>query len=101
MNYPNCIRAMLMKVFTKLALVALFTTGWDQIVAAASVTREPYLQMGTPTSVVVRWRTDSATDSRVRFGPTPDSLTSFVHNATVTTEHEVNVSGLSPETQYF
>ena len=32
-------------------------------VEAASVTRGPYLQMGTSTSVAVRWRTDAATDS--------------------------------------
>ncbi|HZO85622.1 MAG TPA: LamG domain-containing protein, partial [Verrucomicrobiae bacterium] len=30
----------------------------------ASITRGPYLQLGTPHSVVVRWRTDAATDSR-------------------------------------
>src|SRR5215216_4597697 len=32
------------------------------------VTRGPYLQSGTPASVIVRWRTDTATDSRVRYG---------------------------------
>ncbi len=32
------------------------------------VTRGPYLQLGTPNSVVVRWRTNVPTDSRLRFG---------------------------------
>src|SRR6185436_9937865 len=49
----------------------------------------------------VRWRTDTATDSRVRFGASPTSLTAFANNATVTTEHEVAVTGLTPDTQYF
>ena len=35
---------------------------------AITVIRGPYLQMGTPTTVVLRWRTDSDTDSCVRFG---------------------------------
>src|SRR5437867_5312001 len=63
--------------------------------SAATVTRGPYLQTGTPNSVVVRWRTDSATDSSVRYGPAPGSLTSSQGNSTVTTEHEINVTLLS------
>lgn len=47
---------------------------------AASVTRGPYLQMGTPTSVVVRWRTDVVTDSRVTYGTAPDNLISSVQD---------------------
>jgi Calcineurin-like phosphoesterase/Purple acid Phosphatase, N-terminal domain/Fibronectin type III domain len=90
-----------LKTLGSLALLGALVAGWNQTVAAATVTRGPYLQMGTPTSTVVRWRTDSATDSRVRYGNAPASLTSFAGNATVTTEHEVNVSGLSPDTQYY
>ncbi len=56
---------------------------------AASVTRGPYLQIGTPNSTIVRWRTNVATDSRVSFGTTQGSLTSVVDNAAQTTEHEV------------
>src|SRR6185436_10920758 len=69
--------------------------------SSASVTRGPYLQIGTPNSTIVRWRTNVATDSRVSFGTTQGSLTSVVDNATQTTEHEVLVSGLSPATKYF
>jgi hypothetical protein len=65
------------------------------------VTRGPYLQLGTPTSVTVRWRTDVATDSRVRFGPSPASLTSVADNPTVTTEHQVNVTGLLTDGLYY
>jgi acid phosphatase type 7 len=68
---------------------------------SASVTRGPYLQTGTPNSTVVRWRTNVATDSRVSIGTTQGSLTSNFDNATLTTEHEVIVSGLSPATKYF
>ena len=68
---------------------------------SASVTRGPYLQIGTPNSTIVRWRTNVATDSRVSFGTTQGSLTSVADNPTQTTEHEVLVSGLSPATKYF
>src|SRR5829696_4023475 len=69
--------------------------------SSASVTRGPYLQIGTPNSTVVRWRTNVATDSRVSFSTTQGSLTSVADNSTQTTEHEVLVSSLSPATKYF
>jgi len=69
--------------------------------SSASVTRGPYLQIGTPNSTTVRWRTNVATDSRVSFGTTQGSLTSVADNPTQTTEHEVLVTGLSPATKYF
>jgi hypothetical protein len=68
---------------------------------AAAVVRGPYLQVGTPTSVVVRWRTDVATDSRVSYGAAVGSLTSTVDDPALTTEHVVTVSGLAPDTKYF
>ncbi|MGH9461292.1 MAG: fibronectin type III domain-containing protein, partial [Vicinamibacteria bacterium] len=78
-------------------LVAAFATNAE----AASVTRGPYLQSGTDTSVVVRWRTDIATDSRVRYGDAPGNLTSFVDLPTVSREHEVTLENLSPDTVYY
>jgi phosphodiesterase/alkaline phosphatase D-like protein len=68
---------------------------------AATVTRGPYLQLGTSSSIVVRWRTDSATDSEVRYGPAPGSLTFSANNSTTTTEHEMKLSGLAPDSQYY
>ena len=65
------------------------------------VSRGPYLQMGSPTNVVVRWRTDGATDSRVRYGTNLNNLSSVVNDSTLTTEHELNLIGLSPDTTHF
>jgi hypothetical protein len=69
--------------------------------AAAQVTRGPYLQNGSASAVTVRWRTQTATNSRVRYGTTQGSLGSFVDHATVTTEHEVRLTGLAANTKYF
>jgi acid phosphatase type 7 len=70
-------------------------------VADANVTRGPYLQMGTPTSMMVRWRTDAATASRVRYGLGADNLSGVADDATLTTEHMVTVSGLQADTLYY
>lgn len=67
----------------------------------ATLTRGPYLQKGTPASVVIRWRTNVATNSTVKYGLTAGSLTQTASYASSVTEHEVTVSGLSPDTKYF
>jgi hypothetical protein len=72
-----------------------------QLSIDATVTRGPYLQQGTHDSVVVRWRTALATDSRVRFGNAPGNLTRSVDDAAVTTEHEVTLTGLAADTTYY
>lgn len=68
---------------------------------AQTVTRGPYLGIGTHKGVVVRWRTDVATDSRVQYGPAPGNLGKRMDNRTVSTEHEVALTGLSADTKYF
>ena len=68
---------------------------------AAMVTRGPYLQTPTPTSMIVRWRTDTLTSSRVQYGSAPGSLTNSADDVLPTTEHVVTVSGLAPDTQYY
>ena len=58
--------------------------------------------MGTPTGVVVRWRTDLPTDGcRVLYGTSASDLHLAAEDTTLTTEHEVRVGSLSPDTQYF
>ncbi len=68
---------------------------------AATVTRGPYLQMPAPSRILVRWRTDVATDSRVQLGAAPGALTQTVDDGVVTTEHVVALTGLSADTRYF
>ncbi|NIR50731.1 metallophosphoesterase [candidate division KSB1 bacterium] len=66
-----------------------------------SVIRGPYLQLGTPTSVVVKWRTDQDADSRVRYGSSLSNLNESTVGSGSTTEHEVALTGLSPDTKYY
>lgn len=69
--------------------------------APASWARGPYLQMGTPHSMVVRWRTDEPMTGRVRFSTDPQNLNRFADGNKNTREHEVQLSGLSPHTRYY
>jgi hypothetical protein len=69
--------------------------------AIPPITRMPYLQLGTDTSILIRWRTPTASDSRVRYGPAPGSLTDYVDDPNTTTEHRVTLEGLSPDTVYY
>ena len=65
------------------------------------VVRGPYLQNGAPTAVTIRWRTDVPTASHAQADTTPAVLDMFVFDATPTTEHEVRLTGLTPDTLYY
>ena len=66
-----------------------------------SCVRGPYLQIGTPYSIIIRWRTDIPTDSRLRYGIDSTSLNQRVDSLSLLTEHEVTLTDLSPNTKYF
>lgn len=68
---------------------------------APTVSRGPYLQMLGTDRVVVRWQTTTATDSKVSYGTTTGYLSPPVTSPTVSTEHEVLVTGLTQDTKYF
>ena len=63
--------------------------------------RGPYLQSGSPTGGVVRWRTDLASDGVVYYGTDLANLTNVAMEAAVTNEHIVQLRDLAPSTPYF
>src|SRR5688500_6807269 len=70
--------------------------------AAQTVTRGPYIQQGSNSQITVRWRTDVATNSRVRYGTTlVTPLPTIADNSTSTTEHVVKITGLAANTKYY
>lgn len=95
-----------MKLFCRFLSIPLFLlllgfVGGPSDASAQSVVRGPYLQTGTPTSVVVKWRTDSATDSVVRYGSQQGDLNQSVSVGGSSTDHEILVSGLAADTKYY
>jgi acid phosphatase type 7 len=67
---------------------------------AQTLTRSPYLQMLGTTSVVIRWQTNTACNSKVAYGTTL-SYGSVVTDAASVTEHEIKIQSLLPNTKYF
>ncbi len=68
---------------------------------SAAITRGPYMNSATQNSIVIRWRTDIATNSKVSFGPTAGSTAFSVTDNTSTTEHVVSLTGLLENTLYY
>jgi hypothetical protein len=66
-----------------------------------TLVRGPYLQIGSPTGGVVRWRTDLPSDAVVYYGTDSLNLTNYSVQLSVTNEHIVKVSGLEPFTKYY
>ncbi len=99
MNVPRRFRATALRA---ILLVAAFIL--TSAAEAATVNRGPYLQMGTQDRIVVRWRTDVPTDSRVSYGlcfGEPNCLIWEKADQTLTTEHEVVLDGLATNTRYY
>jgi hypothetical protein len=69
--------------------------------SGVQLTRGPYLQLGTPTSMVVRWRTGSPVVGRVQFGPSPGVVSGSAEETSARTEHVVRLTGLIPDTVYY
>ncbi len=68
---------------------------------AQKIIRGPYLQLGTPTSIVIRWRTETPTTGKINFGPAADRLDRSVTDETPTNEHELKLPDLQPNTVYY
>lgn len=75
----------------------------DEVINPPNVhlTRGPYLQSGTTTNIIVRWRTDDDAISQVRFGLTPTALEWNVTSQNPTTEHSVTLTNLAPDRKYY
>lgn len=67
----------------------------------ANIVRGPYLQKATSGSIIIKWRTDVPCDSKVNYGTNSTTLLNFATNTTFSTEHEVEILGLSPYTKYY
>ncbi len=69
--------------------------------SAQTIIRGPYLNLATRSGIVIRWKTDVATDSKVNFGTTAGNLSQSVVVDTFTNEHIVQLTGLAVNTKYF
>ena len=91
------------KTITRFAFLLLITGSLFSFLntGAQNILRGPYLQSPGPNSIIVRWRTDSLTNSRVTYGTSLGATTFIADTATATTEHRVLIKGLAPLTKYY
>jgi hypothetical protein len=68
---------------------------------SAIVVRGPYLQKVNQNSVIVRWKTNVPTDSRVDYGISTVNLNNTFTNPVFSTNHEVHINGLNAASTYF
>ena len=94
-NCVSCrVLVLLVACFAMLSVVATPSLAVD-------IVRGPYLQLLTPDSVTIRWRTDVASDSAVHYGTVPETLGQTVSDSASTTDHEVTLTGLGAQTRYY
>jgi hypothetical protein len=67
----------------------------------AELERGPYLQSGTSSSVVIKWRTNTSTESIVNFGTSLGALSDSESDITLKIDHEITLTGLTPNTKYY
>jgi len=69
--------------------------------AMATIIRGPYLQNLTTSSVVVRWKTSSNTQSIIRYGTSINNINTVVSNATPKIHHEISLTGTVGTKYYY
>jgi len=88
------------KSFTR-SLIWIFLL-FISFATTAQVTRQPYLQIPTPNSIIVRWQTGTGIVGKLYYG---NSVSSFSKSVTESEDekiyHEVKLTGLIPETKYY
>lgn len=84
-----------------LVLAIAVVTSTAASAGGPQIVRGPYLQQLASSGVIVRWRTDVPTDSRVRYGSVPGQLVESAIDVTLTTEHAVALTALQSATRFF
>jgi hypothetical protein len=67
----------------------------------AEVVRGPYLQKGTDSKITIKYRTNTSTETIVNYGTSLGSLNSTVSDLTSKVNHEIEITGLTPNTKYY
>ncbi|MBU3658482.1 MAG: T9SS type A sorting domain-containing protein [Flavobacteriales bacterium] len=85
----------------KSLFLILFSASYVFSVEAQTVIRGPYLQSPTENSIVVKWRTDEATNSKVQYGTNPSNLDLVATSNSTNTNHTLTLTNLTPSTTYY
>ncbi|MEX0810867.1 MAG: metallophosphoesterase [Chitinophagales bacterium] len=85
----------------KLIIILMLSIFFNSDSNAQTLVRGPYLQVNTSNSIVVRWDTDSTTDSRVYYGKNLNNLDMNEVLSDKVIKHKVKLTNLEPNTKYY
>ncbi len=85
----------------KAFLIVFLFSFFCKYIAAQVIIRGPYLQQPTTNSMVVRWRTDIPTATKINFGVNINSKINSASNVGITTEHILKIENLQADTKYY
>jgi hypothetical protein len=69
--------------------------------SAQNVIRGPYMQTQTSDGIIIKWRTDVSTSTKVWYGDSPFNLTSEAVINNNVNDHTLALTGLNPYTKYY
>lgn len=91
-----------MRIYSRWILLLLLSSSLAHPLYAQSIlSRGPYLQLGTSTSIIVKWKTTLPTESQVKIGYTSTTYFQTKEISLSTTDHEVVIDNLVPNTKYY
>ena len=85
----------------RITMIALLFLGFSFNLDSQNIIRGPYLQVLTTNSVMVCWRTDVATDSKIYYGADLNNQSLSVSDSVQKTDHFITLNNLNSSTQYF
>lgn len=71
------------------------------VLLAQNIVRGPYMQTPTENSIIIKWRTDVATNGKILYGTDVNNLNQSEIISAVETDHTVVLTGLTPYTKYY
>jgi len=66
-----------------------------------SIVRGPYLQKASESGITIKWRTDLNSKCTILYGISQVNLTDSISETAESTEHELSIINLLPETKYY
>lgn len=84
-----------------MGVIFLFFFPVLSLLSQTYIVRGPYLQVATQNSIIIRWRTNTATSSRIIYGTNANNLNQVSQSSSNTTEHQIKLTGLQPDTKYY
>lgn len=82
-------------------LLSLYFSIFILFAFGQTIVRGPYMQTQTAQSIILKWRTNTATSTKIWYGLAPNALVNEVSNSAQVTNHTYELTGLQAYTKYY